>query len=94
MDGYPVFQCDHPQNAAFQFPDFSPESITIVFLLLDSNGILQDPDAPFLFEIRPLPQHLILEVIRKPVSAHRLHATSVANSRQSDLRAASTCRDV
>jgi predicted nucleic acid-binding protein len=38
VDGRPVFQCNHAQDAAFQFTDFSPESVAAMFLPIESRA--------------------------------------------------------
>jgi hypothetical protein len=55
-----ILQGYHAKYTPFQFFDSCPESVPIVFLRLDFEGMLDDLDAPLLFEVRPFAQDLVL----------------------------------
>jgi hypothetical protein len=53
-----------------EFRDHGPESISIVFLPLDPNGSLNDPNAPLAAKIRPLPKYFSLEILGEAILGH------------------------
>ena len=57
-----VFERDNPQNFGSKLFYSSPEPIAVSFLWFDSDWILQDLNAPFLFKVWPLTQNFILEI--------------------------------
>lgn len=78
MDGHPVFERDDSQKASLQFWHFGPKAITVVLLGLRPNWFLYDPDAPLPFQVWPLPENLILEVVREAIRRHKTKDTAVA----------------
>jgi hypothetical protein len=70
MNCFPIFQSNDPQHSPFKIINHTPESKTIVFLRLYLDGVFDDHDTPFFFNIRSLPQYFILEIIGEPISFH------------------------
>jgi hypothetical protein len=64
-----------------EFRDYGPESVPIVLLALDPEGILDDGDAPLATQVWPLPQYLAFEILREAILRHDRKV----------LRACSTC---
>ena len=60
----------HAKYTPFQFFDCGPESVPVMFLQLSFYGILDDSNTPFLFEVRPLAQDLVLKILRELVFLH------------------------
>jgi hypothetical protein len=57
-----VFEGDNPQNFASKLFDSAPEPISVLFLALGSDWILQNLNAPFLPKIWPFAQNFILKI--------------------------------
>lgn len=72
MDGALVVQRHDSQHPPVEFFDNPPESVPIVFLGLHFYRILNDPDTPFLPQIRTLPQNFLFEVRREFEAIHAL----------------------
>lgn len=72
MNGFFILQSDYSQHTSLKIVHHAPESETIIFLRLCLEGIFDDLDTPFFFEIRSLPQHLIFEIFGKLVNIHNL----------------------
>ena len=72
MDGNLILQGDNSQGPASKLFDQPPKPKAIVLLGFHPDGILQDPDTPFFFEVWPLPQDFIFEVCSEPVMYHTL----------------------
>ena len=70
MNCHLVVESDHPKKPSLEFRYRTLEPVPIVLLWLRTNRALNDPDAPFLLEIGPLPEHLCLEVLGEPVIGH------------------------
>jgi hypothetical protein len=70
VDGSLVLQGDDPKHAATEFVDTPPETKSVMFLGLAVQGILDDPNAPFLLDVGTLPHNLVLEIVSEPVPSH------------------------
>jgi hypothetical protein len=53
-----------------EFRDYRPESVPIVLLPLDPEGMLDDGDAPLATQVWPLPQYLAFEILREAILRH------------------------
>jgi len=67
VDGSLVLEGNDPKHTATKFVDASPETKAVTLLRLAVQGILDDPNAPFLLDVRSLAQNLVLEILSKPV---------------------------
>ena len=65
-----VFQGHYAQYTPIQFFDCGPESVSVMFLQLSFYRMLDDSNTPFLFDVRPLAQDLVLKISREPVLLH------------------------
>jgi hypothetical protein len=65
-----ILKRDNPQVLAVQFRDLPPKAMAIS-LDLCVRGIIDNADAPFLFQIRPLSQDFPLKVLGELVVGHR-----------------------
>jgi len=70
MDGDLVLQGDDPKHTPTKFVDTSPETKSVTLLRLAVQRILNDPNAPFLLDVRSLAQDLVLEIVSKFVLCH------------------------
>ena len=65
-----ILQGHHAKYTPFQFVDYRPKSVPVVFLRLSFSGMLDDSDTPLLSDVGPLAQDLILKILREPVFLH------------------------
>ncbi len=65
-----IIQGYNPEYFSFQFFNLTPETKAVMFLSLDFERVINDPFAPFLLEIRPLKQNLILKISGVLILAH------------------------
>jgi len=72
MDGDLVFKGDNPQDSSSKLLNPPPESPPIAFLPLDSDGILQNLNTPFLLKIGPFTQYFILKIRAVLVLCHMI----------------------
>ena len=70
MDRPFVLECDDAEELAFEFGHGAPKAKSTRFLSLDPDRRFDDTNAQFLRQVRPLCQHLLLEVLREPVGGH------------------------
>jgi hypothetical protein len=70
MDRDLILQRDDPQVPAAKLRAGGPESISVVFLGFETKRLINDSNAPFLLEIWPFPEHLILEVLSELIGPH------------------------
>jgi len=70
MYGDLVLERYNSQVPFTEFLAYAPKTISVVFLLLDPYWILQHSNTPFLFQISPFTQNLILKIICKPILHH------------------------
>jgi hypothetical protein len=80
MNGGLILQSHNTKYTPLQFFDCCPKSVSIVFLGLGLEGVLDDADTPLLFDVWPLAQDLIFKVIREPVFRHVATAFPVLHS--------------
>ena len=66
-----VIQRDNSQNFTLKLLDFARIPKPVPLLRFTSKRILQNLDAPLLFQIGSLTQYLVLEIFREPVLWHR-----------------------
>ena len=71
MYGDAVIKRHHSKVSVTEFRNPSPKPMPVVFLRFGFDRIPNDILAPFLFQVRALPQHLVLEITRVLVSRHR-----------------------
>ena len=69
-----VLQGHQAQYTPFQFFDCGPESVSVMFLQFSFYRMLDDANAPFLFNVRPLAQDLVLKISREPVWLHKTNS--------------------
>ena len=70
MNSHLIIQRDYSQNSSIQLLDCAPEPIAVPFLRFASQWVLQDPNAPFLFQVGTLAENLFLEILRKLILCH------------------------
>ena len=63
MDRQTVGKRYYPEGSSWKFRDSTPESYSILFLVLYPQRIFNYPNAPFFLEVGPFPQHLVLKVV-------------------------------
>lgn len=77
MNGHFILKCDYSQDAIVKFGNCSPKTKTILLLWFAPNWIVENLNAPLLFQIRSFAQDLVLEVVSKLV---RFHAMELSGS--------------
>jgi hypothetical protein len=70
VDRPPVFQSDHPKEPTLKFGDRCPEPPTIVLLAPNPHRVFDHLHAPLAPKVRPLPQHLLFELVGEEVLGH------------------------
>ena len=66
----PVAESYHPENVIFKIFDTAPEPYATIMLDLDAEGMFNDPNAPFLLQIRALAHYFILKIRGEVVARH------------------------
>ena len=84
MNGDLVIERNDPENLAFKLGNGAPEPESVRFLSLNADRRLDNPNAEFLCQVRPLFQHLLLEVFGEPIVGHcpRIDQTEPERSKQ------------
>ena len=72
MDRFPISQGNNSQYASLKLINHAPKPKTVVFLGLNLEGIFDNLDAPFFFEIQSLSQHFIFEILGESIIGHCL----------------------
>jgi hypothetical protein len=72
-----VLQRDDPKEATVEFGNLSPKSVTIVFLRLAAERMLDRSNAPLLLEVRSLTEYFLLEVVGEPVLRHKVRIAQI-----------------
>jgi hypothetical protein len=70
MDGPFIRKSDYSEIAPPEFFDSTPESIPVMLLRFNSEGVFQDPNAPLFAHVRPFSHHFILKIVSEPVFSH------------------------
>jgi hypothetical protein len=65
-----IFEGDDPKVTITQLRHSSPESIAVLVLTLDADGVLKDRDAPLAAQVRSLTKNLGLEILGELVIGH------------------------
>ena len=67
-----IFKRNNPQITASDLRDCCPKSESVVFLWFNMNSILNNINAPLLFQIRAFLQDLLLKLLCEFVRCHSL----------------------
>jgi hypothetical protein len=65
-----ILERDDSQKSSLELVDLASKSIPVSLLDLASQRLFQNSNAPFLFQIWPLAQDLLLEILGKPIFRH------------------------
>jgi hypothetical protein len=65
-----VAQSYNSENTIIKLTNPPPEPHPIVSLDLNADGMLYDPNAPFLLQVRALAQYFVLKIICEVVARH------------------------
>ncbi len=74
MNSDAITESNYPQVPSGHFRDKAPETVSIPFLLLNTQRVLDNSDAPFPFEVRPLSENFLKEILGEPTFCHRVEA--------------------
>ena len=70
MNGDLVIERNDSENLALKLGNSAPEPESVRFLSLNADRRLDDTNAEFLCQVRPLFQHPLFEVFGEPVVGH------------------------
>ena len=70
MNSNLILERDDSQKSSLELVDLASKSIPVSLLDLASQRLFQNSNAPFLFQIWPLAQDLLLEILGKPIFRH------------------------
>ena len=69
MNGDLILKRDDSENPTVEFGKIAPEPESVGFLRLKADRRVNNPNAKFLRQVRPLYQHLFLEILGEPVGS-------------------------
>lgn len=70
MDSHSIRKRHNPQVAAVQFGNLAPEPVPIFLLGFGPKRVVENANAPFFFDVRPLAEDLFLDLLGEAVLGH------------------------